>query len=152
MQRVNAEVSEITNQDLKDIAEIEKKLFGDAWSEKMFAEHLEYNPQSVNLKAKVDGKIAAYIVTSGMFETLDIDIVATDRDFQKQGLAQVLIDELTARTPDTDIYMLEVRESNIPAISLYLKNGFEKVTVRKNYYTKPSENAIIMSKKRKRGC
>ena len=106
----------------------------------------------MNLKAKVDGKIAAYIVTSGMFETLDIDIVATDRDFQKQGLAQVLIDELTARTPDTDIYMLEVRESNIPAISLYLKNGFEKVTVRKNYYTKPSENAIIMSKKRKRGC
>ena len=47
MQRINVEVSEITNQDLKEIAEIEKKLFGDAWSEKMFAEFLNDNSAKI---------------------------------------------------------------------------------------------------------
>lgn len=148
MQRVNVTVSEVTYQDLKEIAEIEKRLFSDAWSEKLLAEHLTYNPKSVNLKVTLDGKIVAYIFATVMFETADINIVATDTGFQRRGFARLLIDELMKRTQDTDFYMLEVRESNVPAISLYLKSGFEKIGIRKNYYTKPLENAIIMSKKR----
>ena len=38
---------------------------------------------------------------------------------------------------------LEVRKSNIPAIKLYEKFGFEKVGTRKDFYRKPQEDALI---------
>jgi ribosomal-protein-alanine N-acetyltransferase len=41
--------------------------------------------------------------------------------------------------------MLEVRESNVSARSLYEKMGFDEVGVRKNYYSNPRENAILMN-------
>ena len=42
---------------------------------------------------------------------------------------------------------LEVRESNLSAIHLYEKMGFETEGLRKNFYTNPSENALIMTKR-----
>ena len=43
-------------------------------------------------------------------------------------------------------YTLEVRESNCGAIALYEKLGFQQVGIRKNFYDKPKEHAIIMWK------
>ena len=42
-----------------------------------------------------------------------------------------------------DIF-LEVRESNKVAINFYKKNNFKEISIRKNYYSEPTENAIIM--------
>jgi hypothetical protein len=44
---------------------------------------------------------------------------------------------------------LEVRESNLPAIELYEKSGFERMGIRKNFYSNPAENAIVMRKRMK---
>jgi ribosomal-protein-alanine N-acetyltransferase len=41
---------------------------------------------------------------------------------------------------------LEVRESNESAINFYDSQGFEKIAVRKNYYSNPIENAVLMTK------
>ena len=41
---------------------------------------------------------------------------------------------------------LEVRESNLAAISLYEKHGFERVGLRKNFYEQPRENAVLYTK------
>jgi ribosomal-protein-alanine N-acetyltransferase len=41
---------------------------------------------------------------------------------------------------------LEVRKSNLPAIKLYKKLGFVEAGIRKDFYTKPLEDAIIMWK------
>jgi ribosomal-protein-alanine N-acetyltransferase len=40
---------------------------------------------------------------------------------------------------------LEVRQSNMPAMTLYRKLGFEVMGMRKNYYTKPDEDACVMA-------
>ena len=40
---------------------------------------------------------------------------------------------------------LEVRASNAPAIALYEKNGFQSVGVRKNYYSAPTEDGVLMT-------
>ena len=42
--------------------------------------------------------------------------------------------------------MLEVRQSNAPAIALYEQLGFEQVGLRPNYYRNPKENALILRK------
>lgn len=78
----------------------------------------------------------------------DITSVAVDENFRRQGLAQKLIAEFEKLLPDnTENIFLEVRENNNPAINLYRKCGFEKLSVRKNFYTNPRENAVVMAKK-----
>ena len=54
--------------------------------------------------------------------------------------------EERGRQKDVTIFFLEVRESNDAARRLYEKMGYEQIGVRKNFYEKPAENAIIMSK------
>ena len=43
------------------------------------------------------------------------------------------------------VMTLEVRESNTPALQLYQRAGFKQAGVRKNYYTKPVEDALVLS-------
>jgi ribosomal-protein-alanine N-acetyltransferase len=64
------------------------------------------------------------------------------------GIAQKLIDKMyeTMLKKDVQRITLEVRKSNTPAISLYEKNGFSPIAVRKNYYTSPLEDGIVMEK------
>ena len=42
---------------------------------------------------------------------------------------------------------LEVRKSNAAAIALYEKLGFVSEGIRKNFYEKPAEDAVIMWKR-----
>lgn len=77
----------------------------------------------------------------------DITSVAVHPDFRRRGLALRLISEFEAMLPDDaeDIF-LEVRESNSAAVSLYEKCGFKAISIRKNFYDSPVENAIVMKK------
>ena len=53
---------------------------------------------------------------------------------------------MTADARGTDFISLEVRESNTAAISLYESLGFEEMGRRKNFYRRPPEDALIMTK------
>ncbi|MBQ4156417.1 MAG: ribosomal protein S18-alanine N-acetyltransferase [Clostridia bacterium] len=77
-----------------------------------------------------------------------INNIAVLKDFRKKGIAKTIVNQLIdiCKLKNCEFITLEVRESNFPAISLYEKQGFEKITIRKNYYSNPVENAIIMTK------
>ena len=64
------------------------------------------------------------------------------------GIAKSLMDAIEQYGADKKIesYFLEVRKSNSAAISLYTKMGYKDIGVRKNFYEKPVEDAVIMSK------
>ena len=53
---------------------------------------------------------------------------------------------LAARMHGATLAVLEVRESNAPAIGLYTELGFRTVGRRKGYYAKTNENALVMMK------
>ena len=63
------------------------------------------------------------------------------------GAARRLIAELIARAKEKGLAFvtLEVRESNAPAIALYAGAGFAPVGTRKNFYSNPAENALLMT-------
>lgn len=88
---------------------------------------------------------------SGYFagDEADITSVAVDENYRRNGIAFRLIQEFEKYLPEyiSEIF-LEVRETNIPAISLYEKCGFEKLSIRKNFYDNPTENAVVMRKER----
>ena len=78
-------------------------------------------------------------------DEMTIDSVAVAPDYRRKGYASALID-LAIKQAKAAVVMLEVRESNTAAISLYQSLGFEKVGLRKNYYERPVENAVLMTK------
>lgn len=75
-----------------------------------------------------------------------INNIAVLKEYRKQGIASEILMKILELSSDCDFVTLEVRESNLPAIALYQKHGFKQVAVRKNYYSEPVENAIIMTK------
>ena len=86
---------------------------------------------------------------AGMFTVLDegqVTNVATDPAFRRQGLADTVLAALLAeaRWRALATVSLEVRESNLGAISLYEKHGFAVVGKRNHFYKDPREHALVM--------
>lgn len=117
-----------------------------------------WSADSFRSEAKKDTGHILYITDSGNVIALlsgyhavgegDITSVAVHPDYRRKGLAKKLIEKFENSLPeDTESIFLEVRESNCGAIALYEKCGFERLSVRKNFYSQPRENAVVMQKK-----
>jgi ribosomal-protein-alanine N-acetyltransferase len=68
--------------------------------------------------------------------------LAVDPPARRKGVALRLLEH--ALKGQQGLYFLEVRESNTAAIALYESIGFQRVGVRKNYYSDPQEEGIVM--------
>jgi ribosomal-protein-alanine acetyltransferase len=93
--------------------------------------------------AEIDGVVVAYLVWRRTFtDEFEILSIGTHPDQRRKGLARALIREFCSANHG-DVF-LEVRESNVGAISFYEALGFQKTGVRHSYYSSPSEGAIVM--------
>lgn len=140
-------IRKASSEDVAQIAEIEKASIPQPWSEAAFAEALTQE-NTVTLVAETDGEIAGFITGVFLFDNADIYSVATAEQYRKKGIGGKLLQAFLDILPsETETVGLEVRESNSAAISLYEKNGFERVGLRKNFYEQPRENAVLYTKK-----
>ena len=87
----------------------------------------------------------ALTLVDAVLDELEVTNVATMPDLRRRGVGRALVNALLgyAREENFRRVTLEVRESNAPAIALYESLGFTPCGLRKNFYTQPSENAII---------
>lgn len=129
-----------------EIARLEKECFSTPWSVDGLKSELN-NAFARFFVATYAGEIAGYIGAHNVLGEVYITNVAVFEKFRRKGVAKKLIDALleSAKAENGNFVTLEVRESNIPAVSLYEKCGFEKVGERKNFYEKPRENAVLMT-------
>lgn len=128
-------------------AYIEAKCFSTPWTQQSFSLALSAaNNQSY--VALFDGKVVGYIVMLHCLDEGELLNIAVSPDMRNMGIAQKLMDSMYSFMKEKNVarLLLEVRESNAPAKNLYIKNGFSPIAVRKNYYTKPTENAVVMEK------
>lgn len=134
-------------QDVPAIAELEKLCFSDPWSENSIASEL-VNPLSYWLVAEDNGKIAGYVGSQAVLDAADMMNLAVSPDYRQQGVGQALVNGLVAYLEQNNVIalLLEVRVSNMPAISLYEKLGFIQVGRRPKYYHNPREDALILRK------
>lgn len=133
--------------DVPQIAYLEKQCFSDPWSENSIASELD-NRLSCWLVAVEQGTVAGYVGSQSVLDMADMMNIAVAPDFRRQGIAEQLIFALIERLKDKGIIalLLEVRVSNAPAIALYEKLGFEQVGRRPRYYHNPREDALILRK------
>lgn len=137
------------NEDVPEVLEIERVTFPSPWSKASFFYRLHERDYNISLVALIDGKVAGYAVSYVMFDDFHVCNIAVRKDKRRQHLGQVLlwISLHIGVEKDCTIANLEVRKSNKPAISLYEKFGFEIYGVRKNYYEREHEDALLMRKK-----
>ena len=129
------------------IAAIEQECFSDPWSEQSIRSQLP-GPNHVFLAAMDGNTVAGYVGLMYVIDEGYISNVAVTAAYRRQHFADRLIQELIARAQALDLAFLtlEVRASNAPAIALYDRLGFVQIGRRKNYYSHPKEDALIMRK------
>ena len=129
------------------VAELEKLCFADPWSEKSIASELG-NIWSYWVVALDGERVVGYIGSQSSADETDVMNVAVHPDYRRRGIAESLIEVLIRELKNRGSHalMLEVRDSNEPAIALYEKLGFQQVGLRKNYYHNPKEHARILPK------
>ena len=141
-----SEVRLLSENDLPQVAEIERLCFSEPWSEKSL--ELLTKDGNFGLVALCGGRVAAYVGVISVAPEGEITNVATHPDFRRRGLASSLLEALKAEAPKRQIesLFLEVRRSNQPARALYEKHGFATIGERKGFYSNPKEDAILMAR------
>ena len=140
------EIVKLCKEHISQMAQIEKLCFSDPWSESSLEKLLAEN--YICFVAIVDGEVAAYISMYFVFDEGNIINVATHPNYRRRGLARELIRAISKHSQDIDVTQLylEVRESNESAIALYSSEGWEEIGKRKNFYSHPKEDAVLMKK------
>lgn len=148
MEEKKRNVRFMTAEDIPAVYEIERQSFSLPWSEKSFRESLDL-PHAIFLVAEDETQILGYCGMYQVFHEGDITNIAVLPQYRGMGIGGSLLEAVIACAAERGIVdiTLEVRESNIQAIHLYSRFGFENVGIRKNFYEKPREHAIVMWKR-----
>jgi [ribosomal protein S18]-alanine N-acetyltransferase len=143
-------ITKATEIHLTQISEIGVECSLSHWSLESYREELGRS-DSVFMVALAENKILGFIVMRLLItEEAEIYNFAVSRDLQNRGIGQRLFSqavEAAMQKRKINRIWLEVRESNLTAINFYLKNGFQPAGKRKNFYTNPAENAVLMVRK-----
>lgn len=133
--------------DIPAVAALEKECFSAPWSEKALLGALE-SDVSLFLVAKSESTVIGYIGVSVILDEVYVSNIAVTEPARRRGVAKSLLCEAErlCREKNCSFISLEVRESNLPAISLYESCGFSVCGRRRNFYTNEGEDALIMTK------
>ena len=140
-------IENLSPKHIEQVVAIEKECFSDPWTRGMFENEL--NNGRAHYTVLLDGE--AVIGYTGFWKIEDeahIMNIAVDTQYRRKHLADSLMEDMIMRAKALSIkhMTLEVRSSNSGAISLYKKYGFKETGIRKNYYEKGNEDAVIMWK------
>jgi ribosomal-protein-alanine N-acetyltransferase len=149
---------EIQSADIPAILVIEEELFSDPWSAEVFLEEIE----SKNLFTKLvqgkerfckhnylleyKGEVVGFFLAWAIHDEYSIMNIGVTKRQQRKGFGTYLLTKLIEMAIDFEcltIY-LEVRAGNKSAINLYQKFYFQEIGRRKNYYSSPVEDALVM--------
>ena len=148
MERTGA-VRPMRAEDLESVARLEQTCFSESWSENLLRSGLDNRLDSYLVYEEL-GAVLGYCVLHTLADEGEIQRIAVDPAFRRQGIARKLMESMAAvaRMKGAREVALEVRESNVSARKLYESYGFRQEAVRRDYYRNPAEDAIIMWNRR----
>lgn len=140
-------IRRMEEKDIPSVVTIERETFSDPWSEDSFRTEI-LRENNIYLVAIEDETLAGYCGLWGIAGEGQITNVAVRKENRNHGVGKRMLTELIAIGNEKGLnsYTLEVRESNEWAIRLYESLGFRGAGIRKDFYSHPKENAIIMWK------
>ena len=131
--------------DIPGVLEIERMSFSSPWPESAFLQEI-LKSYAYSRVAEKEKKVIGYLCVNYVLDEGHIMNLAVHPDFRRQGIATLLMGEAIheLRRRGCDALYLEVRVSNYTARNFYERFGFGIAGIRKDYYTSPREDAVLM--------
>ncbi|MDH2413563.1 ribosomal protein S18-alanine N-acetyltransferase [Nocardioides sp. CER19] len=137
-----------TTADVEEIAQLELESFpGDAWTADYLRIAAEGGmPTVLLLVAEHDGAIVGHAIVSIVYEIAELQRIAVGSAYRRQGHARALLDHAVATATDegAERLLLEVRETNEPALAFYASAGFVEIDRRPRYYRDGTAGIILV--------
>ena len=134
--------------DLDAVAALESATFTNPWTREMLERELRQSDVArVYVVRYPDRPVAAFCACWLVHDELHINTIAVDPRVRRQGIATTLMKHILAEAVRHGARrtFLEVRRSNLPAQRLYERLGFTVADVRRNYYSQPEEDALVLA-------
>lgn len=146
-------IDRLTREDIDQVLAIEQAAFTMPWSQNLFLSEFRNQKVSLMLAARSPEevrRVVGYIVCWVVADELHILDLATERSWQRTGVARRLVLAAIRMGNERGALraFLEVRASNAAALLLYEGLGFVRSCVREGYYDMPLEDAVVMSLER----
>ena len=141
----------MTEDDIPEIAKMELEYFAVPWSEASIGHYMDQGNTLFIVARHPQGNdyvVAGYIALMCILNESELVSIAVRKGYRNMGIARELLDIAygMARDKGVELIHLEVRAGNEAAIALYESEGFTRDGVRKDYYSKPREDAILYTK------
>lgn len=132
-------------EEFDELYALERACFGGSWTREMLRSELD-SPLAVWVFERVDGNIAAFAFGRVTVDEAELFQIGTHPEYRGRGLAKSLLERLhdKMREKGAAVCFLEVRSRNTAALALYEGAGYERISVRRNYY--PDDDAIVMKR------
>jgi ribosomal-protein-alanine N-acetyltransferase len=133
--------------DVGDILAIETAQFPEPWTKSMLLEEITNLDNRRYTVAEEDGVVIGYLgLMFVLTDELHVNTIGTRPGHEGRGVATALLDEAWGVVAARGVTRatLEVAVSNVRAQALYRRYGFAPVGVRKNYYERTREDALIL--------
>jgi len=135
----------MTDRDINAVWEIEAATFSTPWTASTFRSLLHRAPVEL-LVGERDEQLVGYAVLWCIADEGELANIAVRKDLRGEGLGREFLEQVVdvARGRGVLSLYLEVRPSNAAAAHLYAQQGFEEVGLRRDYYSKPTEDARVL--------
>ncbi len=133
--------------DVGELVDIEAAQFPEPWTKSMLLDEITNLESRRYTVAQEAGVVVGFLgLMFVLKDELHINTIATRAGYEGRGVATALLDEAWAEVSARGVARatLEVAVSNTRALELYYRYGFAPVGVRKNYYEKTREDALIL--------
>jgi ribosomal-protein-alanine N-acetyltransferase len=144
---MNALFRAMTVEDLPAVTAIEQACYSSPWTGEGIMRELA-KENIIIARVAVCKEVVGYSISWKAADEMQLGKITTDARFRRQGIGRRLLDDVLRIAGDegcTVVY-LEVRRSNLAAIGLYKSCCFIESGVRKDYYSYPSEDALLFKK------
>ena len=133
--------------DVPALARIERDSFVSPWSAEEIARDVSFNERAYVAAAVIDGEPVGYADMWLVAGEAQLYNIVVDPAYRGNEIGYRLLQHMIGIASRTcNVLNLEVRHSNVPAISLYRKSGFRQVGERKGYYRDNGEDAVLMDR------
>lgn len=142
------EIKSMSECHLEEVARLEKICFSVPWLKVALKEEIDNENANFLVAIDKNNKVLGYAGMNFVMDEGYITNIAVFPQYRGNGIAKKLLEALVNFAQDKKLRFisLEVRKSNVYAVSLYQKLNFLSVGVRKNFYSYPKEDAIIMTR------
>ncbi len=133
--------------EVEEVLKIEERAYGEHhWSKDSFYGELSNDLAHYYSAIDANNNLIGYAGCWRIIDEAHITTIAVRPEHKRKKIGEALLNRILEDCYKNEIkyITLEVRISNIPAISLYEKYGFKSIGARKGYYQNNNEDALIM--------